>query len=442
MSHSISREFTFAELFRFAIPSIIMMIFMSLYTIVDGFFVSRYEGANALSAMNIVWPLISTIIAIGVMFASGGSAIVARQMGEGKPEDANHSFSLIVFAALFFGTTCALLFLVFMDPIVHFLGASGSLVKLCKDYLVILMIFAPMSVLQLLFQNFFVTAGRPKLGLVLTIAGGFSNMFFDYLLIVPFGMGVKGAAYATAASYCIPAIGGLIFFTLNRKGLHFTTPSRSMSLVAESASNGSSEMVSNLSGSVTTILFNLTMLELAGSAGVAAISAVLYCQFLMVSLFLGFSIGIASVISFHWGARNLPFLHRTLKHCACFVLFVSVLTAILSFSGSALICNIFFPAEQDVASLAAHGMQLFSFSFLFAGLNIFASSFFTALGNGRVSAAISFTRTFLFTIIGIIIMSYLWGLDGLWLAVPFAEFATALFVLWTSKTLRNDYGLL
>ena len=441
-NNKLASEFTFPKLFLFSLPSIIMMIFMSLYTIVDGFFISRYVGADALSSTNIVYPLSSTILAIGVMFASGGSAIVARQMGEGHPKDANRSFTLFTISALVLGTVFSAVCLIFMDPILEFLGARGSLIQPSREYLGILLLFSIPFILQILFQTFFVTAGWPKLGLILTVLGGFANMFFDYFLIVVCHMGIRGAAIGTAMSYCIPAVGGLIFFFCNRKGLHFTVPSRSMALVLESCSNGSSEMVTNLSASVTTLLFNLAMLKLAGPDGVAAITAVLYFQFSMTSFYIGFSMGVAPVVSYHFGAQNTPFLRKTLKNCILFILAISVFIFIASIAVSDMTSAIFFPDAPHVRELAAHGLRLFSSSFLFAGINIFGSAFFTALGNGKTSATISFSRTFFFTTVGIIAMAYLWGLDGLWMAVPFAELVTALFVVWLSKSLKNDYGLL
>ena len=440
--NAISRELSFPELFRFALPSIVMMVFMSLYTIVDGLFVSRFVGSDALSAVNIAWPLISLINAIGIMFASGGSAIVARQMGEGQEEEANRSFSLIALANVLLGTTLAALCLLFLEPLMGFLGAEGILRPLVADYLNLLLLFAPMSLFQMLFQNFFVTAGRPKLGLTLTILGGLANMVLDYVFIAVLNFGIRGAALATAMSYCIPAVGGLIFFfLLNRKGLHFTKPSRQLKLIWESCLNGSSEMVSNLSGSVTTLLFNLVMLDLAGSDGVAAITAVLYCQFLMNALFLGFSIGVSPVVSYHFGADNQNFLHKTLRSCILFTVISSALIFGIGLLGAGPIVGLFFNGGA-VEELAVHGFRLFSIGFLFAGINIFGSGFFTALGNGKTSAAISFSRTFLFTVLGIIFLSRFWGMDGLWLAIPLAELLTAIFVCWLARILRSEYGLL
>ena len=440
--NAISRELSFPELFRFALPSIIMMMFMSLYTVVDGLFVSRFVGSDALSAVNIAWPLISMINAIGIMFASGGSAIVARQMGEGHETEANHSFSLIALANVLLGSGLAVLCLLFLEPLMNFLGAEGVLRPLVDDYLSLLLLFAPMSLFQMLFQNFFVTAGRPKLGLTLTILGGVANMVLDYVFIAVLDFGIRGAALATAMSYCIPAVGGLVFFfLLNRKGLHFTVPSKQLKLVTESCINGSSEMVSNLSGSVTTLLFNLVMLDLAGSDGVAAITAVLYCQFLMNALFLGFTIGVSPVVSYHFGAGNQSFLRKTLRSCVLFTVISSLLIFSFSMIFSHSIVGLLFDGGT-AEELAVHGFRLFAVGFIFAGINIFGSGFFTALGNGKSSAAISFSRTFLFTVPGIVFLSRFWGMDGLWLSIPLAELATVVFVCWLARILRSNYGLL
>lgn len=441
-NNAISREMSFPQLFRFALPSIVMMVFMSLYSIVDGLFVSRFVGSDALSAINIAWPLISLVNAIGIMFACGGSAIVARMMGEGQTEEADRSFSLIALANILLGCLVAGLCLLFLEPLMSFLGAEGVLRPLVADYLRILLCFSPMALFQMLFQNFFVTAGRPKLGLTLTIAGGVANMILDYVFIAQLQLGIQGAAYATATGYCIPAVGGLLFFfLLNRRGLHFRLPTRQLRLVWDSIINGSSEMVSNLSASVTTLLFNLAMLELAGSDGVAAITAVLYCQFLMNALYFGFSLGISPVVSYHWGAGNQPFLQKTLRSCIFFLCGSSLLIFLLGLACAEPIVGLFFDGGA-VEEMAVHGFRLFSIGFLFAGINIFGSAFFTALGNGKTSAAISFARTFLFTILGILLLSYFWGMDGIWLAIPFAELLCALFVLWLGRSLRTDYGLL
>lgn len=430
MNQSIAKEYKAGGLLRFALPSIIMMIFVSLYTIVDGFFVSRYVGTDALSAVNLVYPVISIIIAIGVMLATGGNAVVAIRMGEGNLKKAKKDFTLITITAIISCTIFSTIVLIYMEPVVRLLGADASLVELCVTYLTPLMLLAPFSALQMLFQSFFITAGKPGLGLTLTITAGLCNMLFDYIFIVPMNMGIVGAAYATAIGYMVPAIGGLVLFMRKKEDrLCFAKPDFDKKVLFNSCTNGSSEMVTNLSGSITTLLFNIVMMKLAGSDGVASITVVLYSQFLMTSLFMGFSIGVAPVISYHYGAGNSGYLKKLNRICISFILGCSVLIFATAFFSSGFISGIFAPAGSAVALMAADGLKLFSVSFLFAGLNIFASALYTALSDGKTSAGISFSRTFIFTVSGILILSTLWGINGVWLAIPFAEAVTFIIVI-------------
>lgn len=441
MKHHIEKEFTFKELLEFAFPTMIMMIFMSLYTIVDGFFVSRFVGAEALSAVNIVYPLISINIAVGVMFATGGSAVVAWTMGQGKEHQAKRYFTGLVIVAFVLSVIIAVLVLCNMDRLIEWLGAEGELKQYCKDYLWIMMLYSPVSTLQLMFQDFLVVASRPHLGLGLSIGSGIFNMAFDYLLIAVFHMGVQGAAYATVGGYFVSAIGGILFFLFHKKGLKFTKPAFPIKMILKSCANGSSEMVTNLSTSITTALFNFYMLQFAGANGVASITTVLYCQFLMTSIFIGFSIGVAPVISYHYGAQNQTFLRKVLKWCVQFILVCSVAMWLLSLLGADFVAKVFFTSGTEAYSLAAHGLRLFGVSFLFAGINIFGSAVFTALGNGLISAGISFSRTLGFTVIGIVGMSYIWGMDGLWFAVPFAELVTIFVVIICARKLKTQYHI-
>lgn len=428
MSQSISKQFSFGQLLKFALPSIVMMIFLSLYTIVDGFFVSRFVGTDALSAVNIVYPVVSITVAIGIMFATGGSAIVAMRLGEGRQKTANENFTSIVIVATGASIVFCILSLLFMEPIVRLLGAQGALIPLSIQYLQILLIFAPMSVLQMLFQSFFVTAGKPTLGLALTVIAGICNMVLDYVLIVPVGLGIRGAALATAIGYCIPAIGGLVFFAQNRKGLCFVRPEFEFRMLINSCLNGSSEMITNLSNSVITLLFNVMMMKFAGSDGVAAITIILYTQFLMTSLFMGYSIGVAPIISYNYGADNKAYLKKLFRMCFLFVISASVVVFLTSFLSSGIIAGVFAPIGSSVYLLAVKGLRIFSFAFIFAGVNIFASALYTALSDGRISALISFSRTFLFTVVGIFLMVHFLQMDGLWLAIPFSELVTIIVV--------------
>ncbi len=441
MNNAISKDFGFGGLLRFAFPTIIMMIFMSLYTIVDGFFVARFVGTDALSAVNLTYPLAGLTMAIGIMFATGGSAVVSRQLGEGKPQEAKQNFTLIVCTATAIGFIITLLMLLFLEPLVILMGASGALIPLCQDYLWILTVFAPASVLQMLFQSFFVTAGKPVLGLALTIAAGLTNMLLDYVFVAAFGWGVQGAAWATVIGFCIPAVGGILFFLWNRKGLCFILPRLCWRILGESCFNGSSEMVTNISTSVTTFLFNILMMRYLGSDGVAAITVILYCQFLMTSLYLGFSMGVAPVIGFQYGSQNRAGLQRIFRICMLFIVLSSVLIFFLALLCAKPIAALFAAKNSAVYPLITRGLWLFSIGFLFAGVNIFVSALFTALSNGKISALLSFSRTFVFILLGLWLLPLWLQVDGIWLAIPFAELVTVAVSFFCICRQNRHYGL-
>ncbi|WP_308754845.1 MATE family efflux transporter [uncultured Anaerotruncus sp.] len=425
MHPAISREFHFGSLLLFALPTVIMMIFMSMYSIVDGIFVSRFIGTDALSATNIVYPALNLVLAVAIMLSTGGSAVVARKLGEGDLKGARESFALVVVAGAAAGVAISVLGLAFLEPLCSMLGANGRLMADCKAYLGTLLLFVPASVLQILFQSFFVTAGRPGLGLGLTVAAGISNAALDYLLIVPAGMGITGAAAATAIGWCIPAFAGVAYFLFSKNLLRFARPKLDWRVLGESCFNGSSEMVTNISTGVTTFLFNILMLRYLGEDGVAAITIVLYAQFLLTALYLGFSMGVAPVVSFNYGSGNTRRLKRLFKICAVFIGGSSAVVFGISLLLAGPLVGVFSPPGTAVYEIGREGFLLFSLSFLFAGVNIFASAFFTALSNGRVSAAISFLRTFGFLIVALLLLPKAIGVAGIWLAVPFAELAAA-----------------
>ena len=427
MSQSLAKDFNFHSLLKFAFPSIIMMIFMSLYSIVDGFFIAQYVDSMALSAANIVYPAVSILLAVGIMFGTGGSAVVAAKIGQEKQEEANRNFSALTLTTLIIGILGAVLGNLFCRQICSLLGATPVLMDYGTAYLRTILSFAPVCLLQALFQSFFVTAGRPGLGLSLTVSAGITNMLLDYLFVVPLHLGVAGAALATGLGQCIPAVAGILYFTFARKGLRFTRPEFSKGLLSTSCFNGSSEMVNNLAVAVTTFLFNVLMLKYAGEAGVAAITIVLYAQFLMTSAFMGFSSGVAPVVSFNYGSRNVRQLKKIFKISVCVVAIVSALVFGIAELGSDIVILVFTPAGSEVFALAKHGFAIFSVSFLFTGMNIFASALFTAFSNGKVSAILSFLRTFVFLAVCLLILPLFWGVDGIWTAVPIAE-AMAFFV--------------
>ena len=424
MSQSLAKDFNFHSLLKFAFPSIIMMIFMSLYSIVDGFFIAQYVDSMALSAANIVYPAVSILLAVGIMFGTGGSAVVAAKIGQEKQEEANRNFSALTLTTLIIGILGAVLGNLFCRQICSLLGATPVLMDYGTAYLRTILSFAPVCLLQALFQSFFVTAGRPGLGLSLTVSAGITNMLLDYLFVVPLHLGVAGAALATGLGQCIPAVAGILYFTFARKGLRFTRPEFSKGLLSTSCFNGSSEMVSNLSAAVVTYLFNMLMLKFEGEIGVAAITAILYGQFLFVALYLGYSIGVAPVFSFNYGSRNKQRLIRLYRISIRFVVVSSVIIALVAAFGSPVISAVFMQKGTYGFELTRHGGYLFSIAYLFCGTNIVASGIFTALSDGKTSALISFLRTFVFIVLSALLLPLVLGTNGVWLSIPVAEFLT------------------
>ncbi len=440
MHNTLAQKFGILSLLKFTFPTIVMMVFMSLYTMVDGIFVSNLIGENALSAINIVFPASSIIIAISIMLATGGSAIIGKYMGEGKSQSAKEFFTLLIIIGLIFGVITLILGFLFIEPLITLLGSTPSLHDYCYSYLKILLIFAPFSVLQMLFQFFFVTAGKPNWGLFSTIAGGVVNILLDYILIVPLQMGIAGAALGTGIGYSIPAICGLIYFTFCRTGtLYFVKPKWDGPALLQSCFNGSSEMVTNLATAVTTLLFNIVMLKYLGENGVAAITIVLYAQFLLTSVYLGFSSGIAPILSYNYGEGNHQELHKIYRISMGFICISSILILLLSLSLSSHIVTVFVSSDSAVFPIARHGFVLFSMSYLITGFNIFASSMFTAFSNGKISAIISFLRTFVFIIFAILFLPSMIGANGIWLSVPMAELLTLIISFGYMIRYKRNY---
>ena len=442
MSNSIAKDFKFFSLLRFALPTMVMMIFMSLYSIVDGIFISRLLGTNALSAANIVYPVISIVFAVGIMLSTGGSALIAKKLGEGKDREAREDFSFLTLVSFLFGIAILLIGNIFIEPIVRALGSTDALLPYCVDYLSVSLLLAPAAMLQMMFQTFFVTAGKPLIGLMLTISGGVANMILDYLFMGPFNMGISGAALATGIGELIPDVIGLFYFLFTRHSLYLTKPVVRFQVLKESCFNGSSEMVTNLSTAVVTYLFNITMLKFLGEPGVAAITIVLYGQFLFNALYMGFSMGVAPVISYNHGSQNLPLLKRIFKICIGFISISSILITIMALVSSPVIVEIFTPIGSATYDIAKTGFFLFSINYIFAGINIYSSSMFTAFSDGKVSALISFVRTFVLIVLNILLLPYLIGVNGVWLAVPAAEFMTLFLSVYLFYKKRDVYHYL
>lgn len=420
----LSKDFTVLSLVRFAFPSMVMMLFMGLYTITDTIFVARFVGTDALSAINIVCPVIYFIVGLGTMLAAGGSAVIAKRMGAGEADGARSAFTLIVLTGVLIGLVITIAGLLFTDEIIRALGASELLFPYCRDYLTVQLIFAATNMLQVLYQNLFITAGQPTLGLVLSVLAGTANIAFDYMFIGLLKMGIKGAALGTSIGYMIPALAGTAFFLSGRSELYFCRPRPDRYVLLKSCSNGISEMISQLSAAVTTFLFNTAMMRLKGEDGVAAVTVMLYSQFLLTALYIGFSMGTAPVISYNYGSRNVKQLKKIIRICFCFMAAFSFLIFLLSVLGGENISRIFAGNNENVFAITRAGFSIFSFGFLFSGINIFSSALFTALSDGKVSAAISFSRTFVFLTAFLLILPQFLQVTGIWLAVPAAEMVT------------------
>lgn len=440
MGNKLGKDFNFISLIGFTLPTMVMMIFMSLYTMIDGMFVSQFVNTTALSALNIVFPAMSVLLAVGIMLSTGSSAIIAKELGEGKVKDARRHFSFVILVGVLFGIVFAIVGLVFLEPLVWAMGANEAAFGYGCDYLRIIFMFMPMGMLQMLFQTLFVTAGKPYLGLTSTVLGGVTNIVLDYVFIVPLQMGVSGAAVATGLGYCVPAVVGLFYFTFFRKGaLFFVLPKFDGKMLIKSCANGSSEMVTNLSMAITTFMFNVLMMYYAGEDGVAAITIVLYAQYLLIALFLGYSTGSAPVFSFNYGCENTKMLKRIFKISIKFVVVSSVVVFALSLMLADELVLVFAKIGTNVYDLSLEGFYLFASSFLFSGINIFSSAMFTAFSDGKVSAIISFSRTFLFIVVALLVLPLILGITGIWVAIPVAEFLGIIVSVFYLLKCRKKY---
>lgn len=420
--NTISTKFSLPVLVKFSLPAIFMLILTSIYTSVDGVFVSRFVGSDALSAINIVLPLENIMCGIAIMFGTGGSAIIGRKLGEGKQAEANENFSLVTVAATAMGLALTIAVFLFMFPIMRFLGASDRLIPYCIDYGRVIYAFAVPYILQIMFNTLFITAGKPNLALAVSVISGLMNIALDYFFIVFLEMGISGAAWGTVISRLFGGIFPVVYFMKKRDGLYFKKPKVDWYVIMHSMGNGSSEMVSQIATGITTLLFNVTMMKRMGEEGVAALTIVLYAQFIFNAAYMGFSNSAAPIISFNYGSKDTAYLKKLFRYCMAII----GSSTLLMIAGSLImvrpLLDLFIPQGGTVYELAYQGYLIFIWNFLFSGFNIFASALFSALSNGKVSALISFLRTFVFIIGAILILPVLWGVNGIWLAIPVAEF--------------------
>ena len=440
MQIKLSDHFTYSKLLYFTLPSIVMMVITSIYSVVDGLFVSNLVGELALSAVNIMFPVSMILASFGFMLGTGGGAIVARTMGEGKQELANRYFSMIICCVLGLGLVFSLVSVFYTESIARLAGASDLLMDDCIAYGRVLLGGSAVFMLQVAFQVFFVVAEQPHRGLLFSIASGLTNMALDYVLIGPLQMGVAGAAWATVTGY---AVGGLLplfcFLRPGKGALRLTATALYPKQLLEACFNGSSELMSNLSSSVVGILFNLQLMAMIGELGVAAYSVMMYVDFVFVAAFLGFSIGSAPIVSYHYGADNRPELRNVFRTSGRVIAVTSAIMVLASEALSYPLAAAFVGYNRELLSMTVHGFRLFALSYLFCGVNIYASAFFTALCNGAVSALISFLRSFLFRGGMVLLLPLIWDLDGIWWAVVFAEGLGVLVSVGLLVSRRKQY---
>ena len=434
MRIQLSDHFTYKKLLRFVLPSIIMMVFTSIYGVVDGLCVSNFVGKTPFAAINLIMPFVMIFGGIGFMFGTGGSALVAKTLGEKQPEKANRYFTMMVWVTLIVGIIISIIGVVFMRPISVLLGADEAMLEDCVIYGRIIIAFNTAFMLQNLFQSFLIAAEKPRLGLVATLAAGCTNMILDVLFVGVFRFGVAGAAIATGISQCVGGIIPLIYFIRpNDSLLHLTRARLEWRPILAASANGSSELVSNITASIVGMLYNFQLLEYAGQDGVAAYGVLMYVEFIFVAIFVGYSIGSAPIISYHYGAENHAELKNMLHKSLLLMLGGGILMLVAAQVLAGPLAHLFVGYDKVLFDMTVHGFRIFSVFVLFVGFNIFASSFFTALNNGGVSAAISFLRTFVFKFSAVLLMPMLFDLDGIWWATVVAEvlafIISAVFIL-------------
>ena len=441
MKIQLSDHFTYSKLVRFVLPSIGMMIFISIYGVVDGLFVSNFVGKTPFAAVNFIMPVIMVLGGMGFMLGTGGSAIVGQLLGEGREEAARKAFSLIIYVTLTVGVMLVILGEIILEPTAKLLGAEGEMLSYCLRYGRVLLLGTPAFMLQNVFQSFLVTAERPGLGLAFTVAAGVTNIVLDLVLVGLLPFGVEGAAWATNLSYLVGGVVPFVYFILHRKGnLWLISTPVNWRLLGKACANGSSELMTNLSMSLVNVVYNFQLIRLAGEDGVAAFGAIMYVNFIFISLFIGYAIGTAPIISFHYGAGNEDELKNLRKKSLILVATLGLTMLALSEALAYPLTQLFVGYDAGLFSLTLRGFMIYSLSYAFCGLNIFGSSFFTALGDGVTSALISFLRTLVFQLIVLLTLPIVLGTDGIWLAIVVAELLALILTMVLMKAKQKRFG--
>lgn len=439
----LSDHFTYRRLLRFTFPSIIMLIFTSIYGVVDGFFVSNFAGKTSFAAVNFIMPVLMILGCIGFMFGTGGSALISRTMGEGDAQRANELFSLIIYTSIGCGIVLALLGILLLRPIASAIGATGDMLDDCVRYGRIILVALPFFLLQNEFQCLFVTAEKPHLGLYVTVASGIANMVLDAFFIAGFSWGLVGAAVATAVSQLIGGVIPMVYFCReNNSRLRLVRFHFDGRAILQTCTNGASELMSNISMSIVGVLYNLQLIQYAGEDGIAAYGVLMYVSMIFQAIFIGYAVGMAPVVGYHYGAMNLKELKSLFKKS---LMLIGIFSMAMFVAGELLgkpLSALFVGYDADLQAMTIHAFAIFSFSFLFSGISIFGSSFFTALNDGLTSALISFLRTLVCQMAAILIFPLLWQLEGIWFSIAAAEAMALGITLLFLYEKRNRYHYL
>lgn len=441
MKIKLSDHFTYKNLLKFIMPTVFMMIVTSIYGVVDGFFVSNFVGKNAFAAVNLIMPVLMAIGAFGFMIGTGGSALVAKTLGEGQKEKANQYFSMLTYVIIIFSLVITIIGFIFMPQIARALGASDLIIDDCILYGRILIAAEIFFMLQNSFQIFLVTAGKATFGLIISIAAGISNIILDFVLVYVFDFGIEGAAAATVFSQIVGELIPFIYFARkNDSLLRFVKTKIQLKPLGKACLNGSSEMLTNFSTSLVSIVYNFQLMKIAAENGVSAYGVIMYVSIIFMSFFFGYSIGVNPIIGYNYGAKNSAELKNVLKNSLVLTAIVSVVMVVAAVLLSGAISKIFVGYDAELHNMTSNALKLYSLSFLVCGFNIFSSAFFTGLNNGVVSAVISFTRTLVFQVAAVILLPMLLGINGIWLSVAVAESLTLVLTVVFLVTNKKKYN--
>lgn len=441
MKIKLSSHFSYGKILRLVAPSIAMMVFVSIYGVIDGLFVSNFVGKTPFAAVNLIMPFLMVLGGIGFMIGTGGCAIVSKTLGEGDRDKANRYFSFLIYSTLVIGIFLAVVGEIFLPYIARFLRADESMMPYCVSYGRIIISALPFFMLQNVFQAFFTAAEKPTLGFIVTVIAGFTNIILDAVLVAGFRLGVRGAAFATCISQFVGALIPLIyFFRKNGSLLRLTKTKCEFKMFLKTCANGSSEFVTNISVSVVSMIYNSRLMDMAGENGVSAYGVIMYVNFIFIAVLSGYAIGIAPVIGYNYGSRNNDELKNVFKKSLFLMAVFGVVLTLLAVGFAHPLAKLFVGYDESLFIMTKNALRIYSIGFVIMGFSIFGSAFFTALGNGIVSALISFLRTFIFQIAAVIILPMILDLTGIWLSVPVSELFAFLITIFFFAKMRKKYG--